>query len=87
MQSFASDQMTDLAKGDPVTVVDARNTLVQTARRAGVTGVFLGSFSDAIMPEAKAILANADPMRAENTLRVLAFLRTPDALDVLVDST
>jgi len=87
VQSFASDQMTDLAKGDPVTVVDARNTLVQTARRAGVTGVFLGSFSDAIMPEAKVILADAGPMRAENTLRVLAFLRTPDALGVLVDST
>lgn len=79
--------MTDLAKGDPVVVVEARNTLVQTARRAGVTGVFLGSFSDAIMPEAKVILADAGPMRAENMLRVLAFLRTPDALGVLVAST
>lgn len=87
VQSFASSQMKDLATGDPVVVIEARNTLVQTARRAGVTGVFLGSYSNAIMPEANAILADAGPMRAENTLRVLAFLRTPDALATLVDST
>jgi hypothetical protein len=87
VEEFASDQMTEMANGDPTEVVAARNTLVQTARRAGVTGVFLRAYSNAILPQATAILGAAEPMRAENTLRVLAFLRTPESVGILVSST
>ncbi len=87
VEEFASGQMAEMANGDPTEVVAARNTLVQTARRAGVTGVFLRAYSKAILPKATDILAAAEPMRAENTLRVLAFLRTPESLGILVSST
>ncbi|MDG2021777.1 MAG: hypothetical protein P8J59_07485 [Phycisphaerales bacterium] len=87
VEEFASGQMSEMANGDPTEVVAARNTLVQTARRAGVTGVFLRAYSKAILPKATAILGAAEPMRAENTLRVLAFLRTPESLGILVSST
>ena len=86
VEEFATDQMNEMANGDPTEVVAARNTLVQTARRAGVTGVFLRAYSDAILPQATSILGAAEPMRAENTLRVLAFLRTPESLGILVSS-
>ena len=59
VEEFASDQMTEMANGDPTEVVAARNTLVQTARRAGVTGVFLRAYSNAILPQATAILGAA----------------------------
>ncbi|MFB0987083.1 MAG: hypothetical protein QMB94_12355 [Phycisphaerales bacterium] len=87
VEEFASDQMKEMANGDPTQVVAARNTLIQTARRAGVTGVFLRAYSNAIIPQVTAVLAGAEPMRAENTLRVLAFLRTPESVGILVAAT
>jgi|GEM_PF-5688982 len=87
VEEFASDQMEEMANGDPLQVVAARNTLIQTARRAGVTGVFLRAYSNAIIPEVTAVLDGGEPMRAENTLRVLAFLRTPESVGILVAAT
>ena len=87
VEEFASDQMKEMANGDPTQVVAARNTLIQTARRAGVTGVFLRAYSNAIIPEVTAVLDGGEPMRAENTLRVLAFLRTPESVGILVAAT
>ncbi len=86
VSEFTRAQVADLANGDAGRVVAARDALIQAARGGQVTGVFLRSYSDAILPAITPILDGDDAMRAENALRVAAFLRTPEAAGLLVES-
>ncbi len=83
---FTRAQVADLANGDVDRLTAARNALIQVARGTQVTGVFLRSYSDALIPAITPILDGGDSMRAENALRVVAFLRTPEAAGLLVES-
>ncbi len=84
---FTRAQIADLANGDPDRILAARDAMIQVARGTQVTGVFLGSYSDAILPAITPILDGKDSLRAENALRVVAFLRTPESVSLLVEST
>jgi len=83
---FTRARIADLANGDVDRVVAARDALIQAARGSQVTGVFLRSYSEAILPAITSILDGDDAMRAENALRVTAFLRTPESAGLLVES-
>jgi hypothetical protein len=83
---FTRAQVADLANGDAARLTAARDALIQMARGSQVTGVFLRSYSDAILPAITPILDGGDSMRAENALRVVAFLRTPESAGLLVES-
>jgi hypothetical protein len=86
VSDFTRAQIADLANGDVERVVAARDALIQAARGSQVTGVFLRSYSEAILPAITPILDGDDAMRAENALRVAAFLRTPESTGLLVES-
>lgn len=86
VEGFTRSLVSEIANGDATDVVAARDALIETAKRPGVTGVFLRSFSEAILPAITPVLDSDDAMRAENALRVLAFLRTPESTGLLVES-
>lgn len=86
VEAFTRTHVSELANGDPAEVVSARDALLGPTRLLNVTGVFLRSYSEAIIPAITPILDSDDSMRAENALRVLAFLRTPESTGLLVES-
>lgn len=91
VKAFAAAQLEALANGDADDLITARNALIQDARRPGVTGVFLRAFSSELVPGIEKMLQQQgdgmQTMRAENGLRILAFLRTPEALQLIVATT
>ena len=90
VKAFATDQLDGLESEDLRRILGARDVIIQYTRRPGVTGVFLRAFSDDLVPGIRSILEakNDDDefnaIRAENALRILAYLRTPDAAELLV---
>ncbi len=86
VSQFTDEQVEKLAKGDRDDVVSARDSLVQAARLPGASTVFLRSYAESIIPAVTPILEGDDSMRAENALRVIAFLRTPESVSLLVES-
>ncbi len=86
VSDFTRSRVADLANGDADRVVIARDDLIQAARANQVSGVFLRSYADAILPAITPILDGDDAMRAENALRVAAFLQTPESTGLLVES-
>ena len=91
VKAFAATQLEALADGDAEDLIAARDALIQDARRPGVTGVFLRAFSSELVPGIEKVLQQQgdgmQTMRAENGLRILAFLRTPEALELIVATT
>ncbi|MBC04223.1 MAG: hypothetical protein CMJ34_13125 [Phycisphaerae bacterium] len=90
---FANAQLSRITEGDAANLIEARDTIIQDARRPGVTGVFLRAYSTALVPGIRTLLDKSGtddelfPLRAENSLRILAFLRTPDSVDLLVSAS
>ena len=91
VKAFAATQLEALADGDAEDLIAARDAIIQDARRPGVTGVFLRAFSSELVPGIEKMLQQRgdgmQSMRAENGLRILAFLRTPEALQLIVATT
>lgn len=83
---FTRAQVASLSNGTPAQVVAARDNLIDVAKRPGVTSVFLRTYSGGILPAVTPILDGDESMRAENALRVVAFLRTPESTSLLVES-
>ena len=89
---FANAQITRITQGDAANLIEARDTIIQDTRRPGVTGVFLRAYSTALVPGIRTLLDKSGtgdelfPLRAENSLRILAFLRTPESLELLLAS-
>ena len=90
VSDFAKAQLSRMAEDDAASLIEARDTIIQDTRRPGVTGVFLRAYSTALVPGIRDLLkesSNEDQLsslRAENALRILAFLRTPESLDLLI---
>ena len=91
VKAFADAQLEALAQGDAEDMIAARDAIIQDARRPGVTGVFLRAFSSELVPGIDQMLQQQgdgmQTMRAENGLRILTFLRTPEALEIIVSTT
>jgi hypothetical protein len=87
VQAYSEFWLNVLAVGDLDEMIDARDELVKSTRRAGVTSVFLQSFSTALLPQLSTIIDNGDSIRAENALRVAAFLRTPRSAELVAVQT
>ncbi len=87
---FADARLAELGDGDIGDLIEARDTIIQDTRRPGVTGVFLRAYSNALVPGIRDILEKSgsgdelSAIRAENALRILAYLRTSDAAELLV---
>ena len=92
VNDFAAAQLSRLGQGDASNLLEARDAIIQDTRRPGVTGVFLRAYSNALVPGIRNLLDQKgtgdelSPIRAENALRILAFLRTPESVDLLVSS-
>lgn len=91
VRAFAAFQLEGLSDGNIDSMVEARDAIIKTTTGPNVTGVFLRSFSNALVPGIQQLLErDSGPdqfMRAENGLRVLAFLHTPEALAILIETT
>ena len=92
VSDFAAAQLSQIAQGDASSLIEARDSIIQDTRRPGVTGVFLRAYSKELVPGIRKILDKPGTgddlftLRAENSLRILAFLRTPESVDLLVAS-
>ena len=64
----------------------ARDLLIQSTRLAGVTPVFLRTYSDIVIEKVEPLVFGDDALKSENALRVVAFLQTPQALGLLVET-
>ena len=74
------------AKSQSAELLKARDLLIQSTRLAGVTPVFMRTYSEAVIKDVGPLVYGDDPLRSENALRVIAFLQTPQALGILVES-
>lgn len=84
VRAFADYWAGELADGNFEDMAEARDELVKASRRAGVTGVFLQAYSAVLLPHLNRLVEGEESIRAENALRVAAFLRTPKATELIV---
>ena len=83
VREYADYWAGELADGDFEEMALARDELVKSSRRAGVSSVFLQAYSAALMPHLTQMVNGKESIRAENALRVAAFLRTPKAAELV----
>ena len=74
------------SKSQSAELLKARDLLIQSTRLAGVTPVFLRTYSEVVIEKVEPLVYGDDPLKSENALRVIAFLQTPQALGILVES-
>ncbi|MCH2161192.1 MAG: hypothetical protein MK085_04880 [Phycisphaerales bacterium] len=74
-----------LANGKLSEALEARDELIKTTQRPGTTGVFLRAYSQALLEGLNPIIESDDSMRAENAMRVAAFIRTPRMATLIVE--
>jgi hypothetical protein len=86
VETFASRGIEDLASGNPAEVVRARDGLIEPTRLR-TSPVFLRAYADILLPAITPLVSEKETMRAENALRVAAFLRTPEAAELLISSS
>ena len=85
IEVFASYWTDQLANGELEDLIEARDELVKTTQRPGTTGVFLRAYSQAMLDQLTPIIQSDDSMRAENAMRVAAFIRTPRMAALVVE--
>ncbi len=88
IEDFA-DKLTEVIRedaGNSSKSLKARDLLIQTTRLAGVTPVFLRTYSEIVISRISPIVFGDDAVKSENALRVVAFLQTPQAVGILVES-
>lgn len=85
IEVFASYWTEQLANGELEDAIEARDELVKTTQRPGTTGVFLRAYSQAMLDDLTPIVQGDESMRAENAMRVAAFIRTPRMAALVVE--
>lgn len=87
VEDFARSKVAALSDGDPSEVVSARDALIAPANDdLNATAVFLRAYAEAILPAITPTIDGKDNLRAENALRIVAFLRTPEAAGLVVET-
>lgn len=86
IEDFARSKIARLADGDPAEIVDARDALIIPADDINATALFVRVYAESILPSITPTIDGKDALRAENALRVAAFLRTPEAGGLLVET-
>ena len=84
LQNFADEKTQQLSRGESRTMVAARNELIKHARSTSATPIFLQAYSQALLTNLGTLINGDESIRAENALRVAAFLRTPRATELIV---
>ena len=84
VQSYVDYWADKLAQGDLQSMVEARNELITSAYKRGGTTLFLQAYSVTLLPSLTELSESEDSIRAENALRVAAFLRTPNATGLII---
>lgn len=85
VRSYADYWAGELTNGDFEEMAEARDKLVTYSRSAGVSVVFLQTYSTALLPHLTKLVNGEEPIRTENALRVAAFLRTPRAAELIAN--
>lgn len=83
------DRLTEIlseSESGSADVAKARDLLIQSTRLAGVTPVFLRTYSEVVIKGLQPLIFGKDTLKSENALRIVAFLQTPQALGILVES-
>ena len=86
VKGFASQRIQDLSSGSPEEVVEARDTLIDPIK-SRPTPVFLRAYAEVLLPAITPLVSGDDSMRAENALRVAAFLKTPESAELLISAS
>jgi hypothetical protein len=86
LKDFVTRWTEDLSgSSDPAEVTAARNALIEPARDPSATPIFRRSYSQAVLAELKPVVTGKDLRRAVNALQIARFLRSPEAVDLIVE--
>jgi hypothetical protein len=85
VKAFAATWGGRLADGAPSEVNQARSELISVARSPSATPIFLRAYGDAVIAEIQPVIAGSDTFRAINAMQAVRFLRTPDAVSLILD--
>ena len=86
LKDFVTRWAKDLSgSDDPGEVTAARNALTEPARDPSATPIFRRNYAQAVLAELKPVIEGKDLRRAVNALQVVRFLRSPEAVDVIVE--
>lgn len=84
LENFVSAWTSTLADGEPVRVNQARGELISPARSPSATPIFLRTYSEVLVPALQPTVAGDDVFRAINGLQVARFLKSPEAVELIV---
>lgn len=88
LKDFVSRWTGDLTNStDPAEITAARNALTEPARDPSATPIFRRAYSQAVLAELKPVVTGTDLRRAVNAMQVARFLRSPEAVDLIVERT
>lgn len=85
VRSFASTWGDRIANGTPAEVNEARAELISVARSPSATPIFRRAYGEAVISELQSSISGDDTFRAINAMQAVRFLRTPDAVTVVLD--
>ncbi|HMN96068.1 MAG TPA: hypothetical protein PKC43_01455 [Phycisphaerales bacterium] len=83
--AFVSAQVRQLAEGEPDRVGRARVELSTPPGRPGASETFRREYAAIVRPALAPIIAGTDEMRTINALIVIASLRSPESVDLLLE--
>jgi hypothetical protein len=81
---FVAGWTAQLADGDPLEVNKARGELISPARSPSATPIFIRAYSEAVVPALAPLVGGDDTFRAINALQVARFLRSAEAVELIV---
>ena len=84
VRGFASLWADRLASGTPTEVNEARGEFVSVARSPSATPVFRRAYAAAVVEALGPVIEDESTFRAVNALQAIRFLRTPEAVEVVV---
>jgi hypothetical protein len=81
---FVANWTTQIAEGGPLEVNKARGELISPARSPSATPIFTRAYSEAVVPALGPLVSGDDTFRAINALQVARFLKSPEAVELIV---
>lgn len=84
LTEFVAAWASQIAEGEPLRVNQARGELISPARSPSATPIFTRAYSEAVVPALGPIVGGDDTFRAINALQVARFLKSPEAVELIV---
>ena len=84
LADFVASWTTQIAEAEPLRVNQARGELISPARSPSATPIFIRAYSETLVPALAPIAGGDDTFRAINALQVARFLKSAEAVELIV---